>query len=299
MPRARFVWNPVSRRLAQPKLEEAAAWLLDQGWDVEVRRTQHPLHAVELAGEAAAAGVDVVAACGGDGTVNEVVNGLAGSQTALAVLPGGTANVWAKEAGIPRDPRRAVRLIVEGERRAVDVGCAGARRFLLMAGAGFDAHIVGHVSPAVKRALGASSYVTQGFRELLGYRGAEQTLRIDGEEVRSPVFWLVLGNTRSYGGAVRITNQSLVDDGLLDLCVFQDPGVLRFALYGVRILSGLQRLSHRVIWRRVRRIEIEGPPLPVQVDGELAGETPMCFRIEPGALHAIVPAGSRRALFSR
>lgn len=299
MPKARFVWNPVSRRLDQPRLEAAAAWLQDQGWSVEVRRTQRPLHGIELAAEAARAGFDVVAACGGDGTVNEVVNGLAGSPTALAVLPGGTANVWAKEVGVPWDARRAVRLIVEGERRAIDVGCAGSRRFLLMAGAGFDAHIVEHVGAGLKRALGASSYVAQGFRELLGYRGAEQTLRLDGREVRTPVFWLVLGNTRSYGGAVRITNRSFVDDGLLDLCIFQDPGVLRFALYGVRILSGLQRLSHRVIWERVRTLEIEGTPLPVQVDGELAGETPMRLHVEPGALQAIVPASPRSRLFSR
>jgi len=299
VPKARLVWNPVARRLAASQVEAAVADLRAAGWEIDLRRTESPQHATALAQEAAKAGFDVVAACGGDGTVNEVINGLAGSPTALAVIPGGTANVWAKEVGLPKDPRHATRLIVEGERRTIDVGVAGDRRFLLMAGVGFDAYVVNCVPPALKRRLGAASYLLQGLRELLRYRSAAQTLRLDGRDLATPVFWLVLGNTRSYGGVVRITNRSLVDDGLLDLCVFQEAGVARFARYGLRILAGRHGGSPGTIWERVRTLEVDGPALPVQVDGEPAGSTPMRFRVEPGAVHVIVPAGCRSPLFSR
>lgn len=298
MPKVRLVWNPLARRLTAPKLEAAVAHLRAAGWEADLRRTEGPRHATALALQAATAGFDVVAACGGDGTVNEVVNGLAGSSTALAVVPGGTANVWAKEVGLPRDPLRAARLIVEGERRTVDVGSAGGRRFLLMAGAGFDAHVVNRVAPTVKQRLGAASYVLQGLRELVRYQGAPQTLHLDGRECATPVFWLVLGNTRSYGGVVRITNRALVDDGLLDLCVFQQPGVFPFAFYGLGILAGRHGGARGTVWERVHVLEVDGPPLPVQVDGEPAGHTPMRFWAEPGALQAIVPARCRSPLFS-
>jgi diacylglycerol kinase (ATP) len=121
--RAVFIVNPVARGIpSSAKLEMAAAWLESQGWEPTIEPTGARGHATALAREAAESGCDVVVGCGGDGTVNEIVNGLAGSETALAVIRGGTANVWAKEAGIPRDPLAAVRLVSEGRRRRMDLG---------------------------------------------------------------------------------------------------------------------------------------------------------------------------------
>ncbi len=299
MPRLLFIWNPTSRKLRPDCLEPAVGVVREAGWQVELQRTGWATHAVDLAREAANDGFDVVAACGGDGTVNEVVNGLAGSRTALAVIPGGTANVWAKEIGLPLDPLLAARLVVEGERRAVDVGRAGDRRFLLMAGVGFDAHVVERMTPGLKRRLGAASFIALGARELLRYREAPEELTVDDRTVSTPVFWLLLGNTRSYGGAISITNRALVDDGQLDVCVLQHAGVLRFARYGLPMLLGRLNGARGVLWERARTLEVEGVSLPVQVDGEPAGRTPMRFDVEPGALLAIVPPGCRSALFTR
>ena len=121
--RALFIANPVARGLpSSGKLEMAAAWLESQGWGTALEMTAGKGHATALSRGAAEWGYDVVVACGGDGTINEIANGLRGSDTALAVVRGGTANVWAKEVGVPRDPLSAVRLVSEGRRRRMDLG---------------------------------------------------------------------------------------------------------------------------------------------------------------------------------
>src|SRR5262245_17261226 len=128
MPRALIIRNPASRRqLSSAQFEAAAGILRSAGWDVTTSITERAGHATDVAREAAAQLIDVIVANGGDGTINAIVNGLAGSEAALAVLPGGTANVWAKEAGIPKDPAKAMRIVLEGERKRVDLGIANGR----------------------------------------------------------------------------------------------------------------------------------------------------------------------------
>ncbi len=177
--KALLVVNPKARGLPrQERLRAAAAWLEEAGWRVRLQPTEGPGHAMLLAQAAAQEGYDLVVACGGDGTINEVVNGLAGSPTALGVIPGGTANVWAKEVGIPRDPLKAIAIAAQGESRRIDLGRAmgratgpgglgmkGDRHFLLMAGLGFDGHVIHRLAPAAKERWGALAYVVTGFRE--------------------------------------------------------------------------------------------------------------------------------------
>ena len=163
MERCSIIRNPASRRQAKPaRLEAAIEILRDAGWTVTVTTTSHAGQATQLAREAAANNTDVVIANGGDGTINEIVNGLAGSNTALAVIPGGTANVWAHESRIPKDPAKAVRIVLEGDRRRVDLGVANGRYFLLMAGIGLDAAIIPRVNPWLKRRTGALAYILTG-----------------------------------------------------------------------------------------------------------------------------------------
>ena len=157
MQRATVVYNPVSRNAPSwVRLQEAARAMRIDGWEVSVAATQAPGHGMELARAAAAGGVEVVFSCGGDGTINEVVNGIKGSASALAVLRGGMGDVFGKEAGIPRAPEKALRVLVEGARYRMDLGRANERYFLLMAGVGFDAAIVKSVPSRPKRLLGST-----------------------------------------------------------------------------------------------------------------------------------------------
>lgn len=298
--------NPTARGAPSlKKLQECLLWLEQQGWDAALTLTEERGHATSLARDAAGKGTDVVVACGGDGTVNEVTNGLAGSGSALAVIPGGTANVWAKEVRIPRNPLRAVRLLAEGEVRRLDLGlvrfhAGGERYFLLMAGVGLDGHIVGMVPERLKRRLGAAAYVVHGLREALRYRSTRTTLAIDGSPLEVELNWLLAGNTRSYGGVVNVARQACADDGLLDVYVFQGHGVRRMFAHGLRILARAHERAPGVAYVRAKDIELAEPcALPVQVDGEFVGLAPLTISIAPAALSVVVPAGVRSPLFRK
>ncbi|MEX0786664.1 MAG: diacylglycerol kinase family protein, partial [Dehalococcoidia bacterium] len=292
--RALLILNPAARN-APPieKLQDAIDGL--DGWEVALEQTNGPGHATALAAGAAKGELDVVIACGGDGTVNEVVNGLAGSRTALAVVRGGTANVWAKEARLPKDASAAIRLVAEGEERVVDLGRANERYFLLMAGVGLDAAIVRDVSPTWKRRIGAAAYLLHGISVARRYQDVEAEL-LPG--LSGNLCWLLVANVRNYAGLVELALHAQVDDGKLDVCLLRKGGLRRLAwLAPWVVLRRHDRRAH-VEYRQQESLDVATPGLPVQLDGEYAGETPMRFEVAPGALRVIVPRGQRRPIFS-
>ena len=285
------------------QLHNALRALQERGWSVDARGTLWPLHARAMAADAVRLGCEVVLAVGGDGTINEVVNGLAGSQTALAVLPTGTVNVWAREARLPRDAEAALRLLESGERRRIDLGRAGERYFLLMASAGIDSAAVRAVSLSARR-FKRESYVLAGLRELFRNGGQEMAFTVaapDGsqESFSARTLLAVCGNTRLYGGALRLTSRARIDDGLLDLCVFAGGGARALAGHALRAFPGRHLAAPGVHYRQSARIRIDAPaPLPVQLDGEHAGFTPVALTAVPRALTVVLPAGLRSPLFA-
>lgn len=294
--RALVIYNPTARA-APPRERLRRAADAVAGWDVSLETTNASGHATALAQSAAERGLDAVVACGGDGTVNEVANGLAGSATALAVVRGGTANVWAKEARLPRKPEPALRLLAEGEVRTIDLGKAGERYFLLLAGVGFDAEVIRAVSGTFKRRLGAAAFVLHGLRLALTYRPAATELRANGTSLDGDLHWLLLANTRSYGGVVDIAHEALVDDGLLDLWLLRRGGLLRLLSFLPSILLRRHHRRAHVVVRQLALMAIDTPGLPVHIDGESIGETPMRFEVAPAALRVVVPEGLRSPLF--
>jgi diacylglycerol kinase (ATP) len=297
--RGRIVYNPISRNAPRREKLLAAARSAAPAWEIDLMETESPGHAVELARDAKQAGMSAVFACGGDGTVNEVVNGLVGSACALGVLRGGMGDVFAREVGIPRQPERALKLQLSGDRRRFDLGKAGERYFLLMAGIGFDATVVRAVPVGAKRRLGSTSYALWGARLLVGYRPEQTKLTLDGEPLQAELFWALLGNTRSYGGIIDITAEALVDDGMLDAYLFFGRGLGWEARSALRLALKRQDGAQGVEFRRLREMSIETPGLPVQADGEYLGETPMRFGVEPAALDVLLPRGRGRELFGR
>ena len=296
--RGLVVFNPAARRAPdRTRLEAAAAAV--PGWEVSLAATEAAGQATELAREAAATGLDAVVACGGDGTVNEVANGLAGSSTALAVVRGGTANVWAKEIHVPKPPAKALRLLAEGETRSVDLGRANERYFILMAGIGFDAFVVQQVGSSMKRRLGATAYVLHGLRAALRYKAVEAELTVDAAARQSDLYWLLLGNTRNYGGAIDVTRWARADDGQLDMMLLRKGGIARIVWFWLLAALRRQRGSANVTYENVRSVAVGAPGLAVHVDGESFGETPMRFAVAPAALRVIVPRGLRSPLFAK
>jgi diacylglycerol kinase (ATP) len=298
--KATVIYNPTARTAPKrERLIRAAASLQADDWLVEIVATEAAGHATLLAHEASAAGAEVVFACGGDGTINEVVNGLANSESALGVLRGGMGNVFVKEVGIPRSPEAALRLLVEGERRRFDLGMAGERYFLLMAGIGIDANVVKRVSTRTKRVLGSASYGLYGLVELARYKPEKTTMRLDGQTWDGELYWSLIGNTRSYGGVFNITSNALVDDGLLEAYVFAGKGPAWVASTLLKIAGQRHQEGQGVVYVQAREIAVETAGLPVQADGEFFGLTPMQFRVVPAALDVLLPPGKALRLFNK
>lgn len=303
---ATVIVNPVAPNLPSRRhLREAASWLRSQGWQAVWAFTRSPGDATAIAVRAVQEGRSLVVVCGGDGTVSEAVNGLAGSETALAVIPAGTANVWAKEVGIPRQPIAALEVAVRGQARRMDLGRASAppgevgRYFFLMAGLGLDGSIAASLPLNVKRYLGATTYAIMAVGQSLRYRGQRVQLIVDGEPLETRLLMMVVGNTRNYAGITRVTSRAYADDGLLDACVFQGRHALDIIFHALRVAAQAHLRASPVLYRRARRLEVQSEtPLPVQLDGDFYPGDPTVFEVVPAALTVMVPQ-KRLPLFLR
>ncbi len=302
--RARIIANPASggaqSDAALRDLAETARWLTEHGLPTELRLTRRAGHATELAHEAAAAGYDTVIAAGGDGTVNDVIQALAGYRTALGVLPHGTVNVWAREMGIGLNTLDARETLLHGVRRRVDLGRAGQRYFLMMAGIGFDAEVARRVEQGRLKRFGLKLLEYFGTVVLLSVTRPSDTVRITmgGRRRREQALMVIIGNTRLYGGAMTFTRRAVADDGLLDVVVIGSGGLLHRANVLTRAFLRLPPVGPRVRYERAQSVRLESrQPTPVQVDGEVIGYLPMTFSIAPQALSVIVPRSVSAGLF--
>lgn len=297
--RACLIVNPAARTLPPPdRLATASAWLRLHGWTVEEHGTRAAGHAQEIARAAAERGCGAVIVVGGDGMVNDAVNGIAGSPTALAVIPAGTANVWAGEVGLPRHPAAVARLLDHGHVHRIDLGMVNDRYFLLMASLGVDSVVVSAISPWAKRTFGRLAYATRGVYQAASFPAVRARVRLDGEQLAAELLMLVVGNTRSYGGVITIANRAVADDGLLDVVLYNGSGLGRFTGYLARTFIGRHARAPGTLYRRAQRIEVETEtPLPVQADGDVVTTTPARFSVRPRALSVIVPPGLASPLF--
>lgn len=281
MTRIFVIFNPAARGEKSQRLRQ---FLESKRSDrVTLAPTRRPGDATRLA--AAAGDHDIVVAAGGDGTINEVVNGLNGA--ALGVLPLGTVNVFARELGIPRRLPAAWELIESGRTRAIDLPyaeAAGQRRwFCQLAGVGFDARAVRAASWELKKKIGPLSYVWAGLKTMR----APGVIEFDGARGVA----LLIGNGRFYGGRYRLFPEAKLDDGLLDACFFERVSLLR---YGPAILLG--RHTRLAGVRYVQGKEFCcASAAPFQLDGEDAGDGPVKFSLKPRALRVIAPPGGNRA----
>jgi diacylglycerol kinase (ATP) len=249
---------------------------------------------VTLAAEAARARVPLVVAVGGDGTLNEVVNGLAPLRAEYPVTVGALMTGRGRDAcrnlGLARDPRRAARRLVEGRVVALDVGLArwpgGLRYFLACVGAGFDAVVAERAGGRGGRLV----YLRAVLTSLRDYRTAEMTVRLDGTDAWSgPAASVVVCNGASFGGGMRIAPGARPDDGLLDVVHLGALGRAELARWLPTVYWGGHLANPRIRLRRAARVRVDATvPLPVQLDGELGAHTPLDIEIHPGALRLLV-----------
>ena len=296
-----IIANPISGFLLHNthRVHETLAFLRKHGWRAELWFTHGPGDGQSLARKAIEQNAAMVIAAGGDGTINDIIQALASSETALGVLPTGTVNVWAREMGIPLDNARAREVLLHGQTRRVDLGCVNGRYFLLMVGIGLDGEVTQAVERKPLKRLGVLGYVLAALWFGPGYSGFPVIVRHKDYVVKTRAVQIFIGNTKLYGGALTFTWQAKCDDGQLDLCIVRKrnlPG--RIVVLGDFIL----RREQRRIWVRYDQftsITIETPhPIAFQVDGDPGGHTPATFSVVPGALKVVVPQKRPAGLFS-
>lgn len=258
-------------------------------WSVEI--TQEEGDGVHLAQQLVERGAKIVAAHGGDGTISEVATGLAGTQSALAILPGGTGNVLAREFGIPQDYVAAARLLAsEHDIRTVDMGEIGNRKFLLRAGAGLEALVVEQTPRQLKDRFGIMAYGLGGLQALVKSRSTKYTLELDGETHQAEGMICTVANASHLGlPGLRFSRKIDIEDGKLDVFVLRRVDILVIVQFMSENVAGALRAKDVQHWQ-VSRVKIQAdPPQGVQIDGDQMGTTPVEMRCLPGSLRVVVP----------
>jgi YegS/Rv2252/BmrU family lipid kinase len=307
MREAVIIYNPTAGRFSvKPFIKSVANELESVGWKVDAVETQSAEHTVELAKQAAAEKKDAAFAVGGDGTIGNVVNGLVGSETALGVLPAGTANVWSIELGLrpfsltrPWVLRKNAALLANAPCHRVDVGLCNQVSFMLWAGIGLDAMAIQALEPRVRldKFFAAPEYTASAIWSAAQWSGLNLRVWSDEHEVKGRFMLAVATNIRHYmGGLSIISPDAYIDDGLLDLWLFSGSNlgdVLRHAYDLWRGSHVNSDAAHRITFRNLH-VEADSPYW-IQTDGEARGSTQVAeIRVQKHALQLLMPpAGSQ------
>jgi YegS/Rv2252/BmrU family lipid kinase len=292
-----LIYNPAAghRLKRRSGVEQAAAALRAHGGEPRLMPTRGPEDALLLAREAAAR-FPVLAVMGGDGTANQVVNGLvaSGCSSRVLLLPSGSVNVLARDLRIPLDPCRAAALLREGMERRVFLGRAAQRYFVLMAGAGLDASIVRQLGQGrLKRRLGPLAFVLDGLWHAVTYPFPQLTVRTDSQELTG--YLVVVGNSPGYAGWFSITPGADPGQPVFQVAVCRSALALKYFYFLGLALAGALDRSRDFVYLETPRLEISSDrPAYVQVDGELHGLLPMQFVSDGTSVRFLVPMPPRK-----
>lgn len=270
--------------------------------EVDFGYTEAVMHAATLARDAAAKGIyHAVCAAGGDGTVNEVSNGMANTGVPMGVLPWGSGNVFSQEMQIDNRIDKACELVLKGTAKTVDLGMVGDRYYLWMLGIGIEAKIASLVNPKIKAffnrfGLGAMAYAIASLKVLFDKSYSLMKIQFDDDiEMTFSTFNTIIGNATSFDGFLGIRSKYSISDGFLDVCILQRKsglGILKLLVEFIRGRKDYYRFIDRfsAAHCRAKSLRIETvPDAFYHIDGEVMGSTPIEVKVAPGALRLILP----------
>jgi diacylglycerol kinase (ATP) len=280
-------WPQLRDVLTKGGLQFAAEW------------TQHPGHATEIARKALDEGFRYIVSVGGDGTVNEVINGLivdgnVDSEIVLSIIPGGTGSDFPRILDISRDPVQACQTTLGHRCHAVDIGQIRCMRdgkpieryFVNVAGLGFDGEVSVRVNRMSKRISGTIPYLTGLALTLFSYRNKDAELTLDGQQIHGRFNSVIICNGQYFGGGMWIGPKAAADDGIFDIVIIKDVNKVEFLLNVPRVYRGTHLTHPKVESFQAKEVHVEAEQrMFIQAEGELVGEAPATFRIIPGALN--------------
>ena len=262
-----FIVNPISGIGRQKKIEDLIEKNLDtQKFDYQIVYTQYPGHAVKIA-EESAPDFDVITAVGGDGSINEIARSLAGTETALAIIPCGSGNGLARTLGIPVIPNMAVKYLNKAEFKTIDTCEVNKQFFLSLAGAGYDSQVARRYQFLEGR--GFKTYFKAILGSFFNYKPLEYTLNIDGEIIKRTALLVTVCNSTQYGYGFKISPKAELDDGLMDVVIVKKPQLWRMPFVLMNIAAGRAHKSKCFEIIQCRKVELLGNKKGwVNLDGE-------------------------------
>jgi YegS/Rv2252/BmrU family lipid kinase len=282
------IHNPTAGRRRQRFLDAVLSRLRAAGCDVTTRATQRAGDGERLARAASSEAFDLVVAAGGDGTINEVLNGLAGQNTPLGLIPVGTANVLAAELDFPETAEGLADMLRRGRTRRVYPGVVSGRRFATVAGVGFDAQVVANVRLGLKRWLGKGAYVWQYIAEMVWYRPRIYQLAVDG--VVYGAAGAIISNARFYAGRFICTPDARLTDPCFHVCMFHTASRFAIIRYGLALLIGrINGLADVTVVPGTRLRIANGAGAPVQADGDIVASLPVEIATVTEGIEVVAP----------
>jgi len=291
MKRAFFILhNPKAGPAGRRHYHAVLCLLRDQGASIEIAETSRHGEDMRVTAKAAASGrFDAVVAAGGDGTVHDVGSGVLGSSTPLGIIPTGTANVFAREVGLPSSPEGVADTLLHGKVRTIPVGQINGRPFLFVVGIGFDAAAVRYFEAQGTRQLGQFGLVGPVARALLFHRGS--TLRVTTDHGRQTAEWIIVTRAQHYAGGLLLSREAGVTQTQFHVARFGGHGPLVRLRQLSALACGLIRYDPDVTIEAAAWVRIEGEePTPIQVDGEILGALPVDISLHTERLSLIFPA---------
>jgi len=293
--KATLISNPKTGRYSSRRrsIQDVVSSLQSLGLKVDLQLTSGPGDATEIARRAARDGSTDVIVAGGDGTINEAIQGLAGTDARLGIIPRGTANVLALELGLPLDEEQAVAVVAAGKSRKIYLGLMidettnQSRHFVLMAGIGLDASVVQGVQPSLKKRIGKGAFWLSGLSHLANWNPQPFTLEINDDKYNAT--FAAIGKAPRYGGDLAITPGARLDQREFEVCIINTTSRRRYLhLLSHAMRNGMPRDKPEVRFVNTVSVKAYGDA-QVQIDGELIGALPMRFEIAPHSLEVIVP----------
>ncbi|HMK48986.1 MAG TPA: diacylglycerol kinase family protein [Thermodesulfovibrionales bacterium] len=286
-----LISNPAAKGASCRKIKDARKTLESRGYEVQWLSTTRRGDAEEIARSSVAKHPSMIIAAGGDGTINEVINGIAGSRIPLAIIPMGTTNVLAKETGIPENVHGAVEAALRRTPRDISIGKISItspspvnRFFVLMAGIGYDGETVSRVDETLKRYSGKGAYIVSGMKTLCGFDPEMLTLRTNGETFHG--YSAIIGNAARYGGNFKVTPEADISAPYLDVCIFQGKSRLDILRYVAGVAAKRHLTFRDVAYLRAEHVEIQGAA-HIQIDGDYLGMAPARVEVVRDALKLI------------
>jgi diacylglycerol kinase (ATP) len=287
----KVIYNPTAGRgKARRWVREVEEMLRSRGARADCEPSTGPDDLVRIAAESSRAGYDRVVVCGGDGTLNLALREFDLAKGTLALIPTGSGNDFARVAGIPRKIRDACDVVLSGKVREVDVALANNLRYLGVAGLGFDSEVAEFAKSNAKFLRGSAVYLYSIFRVLPRFTPRPVRIRSENGSRQEQIMFAAIGNTRQYGGGIRITPDAVIDDGLLDLCIVHQTSRAQLLKTLPRAYTGAHVKSPFVEMARGREFHFESEqPMAVYADGEPLTRTPVSFTVSRERLRVMVP----------